>query len=156
LRHANNLESNGAYKTFKEVLKLQGTEIIAINGKRGWWRRLPSKAFTSSKPEGDAGGNQVYDLSEVTEGAIENWVDQIRMGEGVKMRIPVGLIEVQQEDLAEAVREGGIKFGKDGEVKIEEVVKEKIKEEKVKEEPAKEKILYEGEGFKMEEIHDEL
>jgi len=42
-------------------------EIIAINGRRGWWKRLPSDGKITAK--------------DVTEEAIENWVDAIRLGE---------------------------------------------------------------------------
>ena len=79
-------ESNPSYATIKTALGLQGTEIIAINGKRGWWRKLPSKAAA-------------YIDAEVSEAAIESWVDAIRMGEGAKLKVPAGLIEQEEAEV---------------------------------------------------------
>jgi len=47
-------------------------EIIAINRKRGWWRK--------------------YEGSDLGLEAVENWVDAIRMGEGAKSKLPEGII----------------------------------------------------------------
>jgi len=85
-------QSNPSYDTIKTALGLQGTEIIAINGKRGWWKKLPSKAAA-------------YTEAEVSEAAIENWVDAIRMGEGAKLKVPAGLIELEPEEVTEPVPE---------------------------------------------------
>lgn len=121
-------ESNPSHETIKTALGLKGTEIIAINGKRGWWRKLPSK--------GDA-----YTEDEVTETAIENWVDGIRLGEGAKMKVPEGLIDEEApeptpEATPEAQMPEGLKF-------------EFLDEDGKPMEGA-------GPGIKIEEVHDEL
>ncbi|KMU91744.1 hypothetical protein CIHG_09551 [Coccidioides immitis H538.4] len=56
-------------------LKSDIVEIIAINGKRGWWRRYDSA---------DGSKYGVVDL--------EKWVDQVRMGEAEKHKIPEGAL----------------------------------------------------------------
>ncbi|KAG4441053.1 hypothetical protein IFR05_003461 [Cadophora sp. M221] len=82
-------EANSGFRKIKDSLNL-GTEIevIAINGRRGWWKKLPS-------------GDKVS-LADVSEEAIENWVDTIRLGEGAKKKLPKGLIP---EELEEPVAE---------------------------------------------------
>ena len=67
------------YSKLKDALKLQGTDVIAINARRGWWRKLPIK--------GDALAE-----ADVSEQAIESWVDSIRLGEGAKETLPEGLV----------------------------------------------------------------
>lgn len=55
-------------------------EIIALNGRRGWWRRYePSE-------------NADYSLARV-----ESWVDAIRLGEGSKNRLPDGIIATEEQ-----------------------------------------------------------
>ncbi|KAL1848641.1 hypothetical protein Plec18167_002266 [Paecilomyces lecythidis] len=79
---------NSGSKTLRESLGLPGDdksiEIIALNGRRGWWRRY------------DAGENGQYGLHE-----IEAWVDAIRLGEGSKEKLPEGVIVQQKEEEAE-------------------------------------------------------
>jgi len=78
--------SNAAYKSIQESLKLKGnTEFVAVNGKRGWWRQLPQ------------GGDKLTE-KDVTEEALENWIDSIRLGEGAKQRLPGGLIPEEVEE----------------------------------------------------------
>ena len=48
-------------------------ELLAVNGKRAWWRH-----YDSSKGFGAI--------------AVENWVDGIRFGEGKKQKLPEGLV----------------------------------------------------------------
>lgn len=67
------------YKPVKELLGLDDFAIIAINAKRGWWRALPTA------------GEQMSE-TDITEEAIERWVESIRLGEGAKQRIPDGLV----------------------------------------------------------------
>ncbi|KXT14978.1 hypothetical protein AC579_7766 [Pseudocercospora musae] len=69
LPHSND---QGAALRMKLGLSTSDVEIVAINGKRGWWTHFPSKEFTSIK--------------------IEDWVDAIRMGDFKKTKIPDGLI----------------------------------------------------------------
>jgi protein disulfide-isomerase A6 len=55
--------------TVKKTLSKSGkTEIVAINRKRGWYRN--------------------YESQDMSIEAVEAWIDQIRMGEGPKLRLP--------------------------------------------------------------------
>ncbi|KAK1049580.1 hypothetical protein LTR74_017276, partial [Friedmanniomyces endolithicus] len=47
-------------------------EILAVNGKRGWYRHYPSTSFSQN--------------------AIEDWVDAVRMGDTPKHDLPSGLV----------------------------------------------------------------
>ncbi|KAH7305831.1 hypothetical protein B0I35DRAFT_109122 [Stachybotrys elegans] len=69
----------------REALNLnEDVEIIAINARRGWWRRY-SNGFK-------------FDLE-----AVEAWIDAIRLGEGEKMKLPEGLVvELPKEPEPEA------------------------------------------------------
>lgn len=53
-------------------LPAEGVDIVAVNRKRGWWRQ--------------------YSNTDMSQEAIENWVDAIRMGEGVKNKLPEGIL----------------------------------------------------------------
>ena len=55
-------------------------EIIALNGRRGWWRRY------------DPSENTDYSLARV-----ESWVDAIRLGEGSKSKLPEGIVVTEAE-----------------------------------------------------------
>jgi len=78
-------ESNEGYAAIKTALNLQAFDVVAMNAKRGWWRKLPASADKLTE-------------SDVTELAIENWVDAIRLGEGAKLKLPSGLVpEVPEE-----------------------------------------------------------
>lgn len=84
---------NPGFSQIKETLELKGdTEIIAINGRRNWYRSLPSK------------GNSLL-AEDVTVEAIENWVDSIRLGEGEKKKLPRGLIAEEEEEVEETIVE---------------------------------------------------
>ncbi|KAJ5186997.1 hypothetical protein N7449_009991 [Penicillium cf. viridicatum] len=80
---------NTGSKTLREALELgdgQTVEIIALNARRGWWRRFSSA---------DADFGAV---------AVESWVDGIRLGEGVKQKLPEGIVagvEAEAEPEAE-------------------------------------------------------
>ena len=76
---------NTGSATLRDALKLGGEkefELIAVNARRSWVRRF----------EGDAFGSQ----------AVENWVDNIRFGEGSKGVLPESLIVA---DTAESEKE---------------------------------------------------
>jgi protein disulfide-isomerase A6 len=107
-------EKNGGYVQLKGALGLgDGMQIIAINGRRGWWRKLPSDTVISAK--------------DVSEEAIENWVDSIRLGEGAKEKLPEGLIPEEPEELVLEEQEP---------LKEEPIVVEEVKVEETKaEEP---------------------
>jgi protein disulfide-isomerase A6 len=84
---------NTASKTLRDALELadgQTVEIIALNARRGWWRRFSG-----------AGA----DFGAV---AVESWVDAIRLGDGAKEKLPEGIVvsveaEVKPEAEAETV-----------------------------------------------------
>jgi protein disulfide-isomerase A6 len=85
---------NSGAKTLRAGLGLSedqtSVEIIALNGRRGWWRR--------------------YDASESQDfGAVsvEAWIDAIRLGEGSKSRLPEGVLVEQKEGDKEADKETG-------------------------------------------------
>lgn len=69
---------NPSHKTLVEKLDVKGeVELVAVNAKRGWWRRY----------EGDFGA-----------GSVSEWVDAIRMGEGERRELPGGLVEEKGHD----------------------------------------------------------
>jgi protein disulfide-isomerase A6 len=64
------------------LLEESATELIAVNGRRGWWRH-----YTQTEKDGFAFH------------AVESWVDGIRLGEGTKAKLPEGVvIEDKQQD----------------------------------------------------------
>jgi protein disulfide-isomerase A6 len=66
-------EGNAAAQGLFESLELSGeVEIIAVNARRSWWRR--------------------YEGSEFDAESIASWVDDIRMGEGSKKKLPENLV----------------------------------------------------------------
>lgn len=70
-------EINSGSQTLRTALGLQDSksvEIIAINSRRGWWRRYS-----------DA---ENFGLT-----AVEGWVDAMRLGEGAKEKLPEGLVK---------------------------------------------------------------
>jgi protein disulfide-isomerase A6 len=112
-------QATAGYTSLKEKLGLKDFDIIAINAKRGWWRALPRS------------GADIQE-GEVSQEALESWVETIRLGEGVKQKLPDGLVP-------------------------EEPVEESV----VPEEPAaaEEPIIVEevkGEDEVKEDVHDEL
>lgn len=86
---------NTGSKTLREALALDGqtVEIIALNARRGWWRRF-------SGADADFGAV-----------AVESWVDGIRLGEGAKQKLPEGIVagvEAEAEAEAEAKPEAEV------------------------------------------------
>ena len=74
---------NTASITLREALKLGGEkdfELVAVNARRGWWRRYSGEKFDFH--------------------SIENWVDNIRFGEGSKEVLPPALLEKEEEPAA--------------------------------------------------------
>ncbi|QSZ36345.1 hypothetical protein DSL72_006221 [Monilinia vaccinii-corymbosi] len=83
---------NPGFSQIKEALGLKDhANIIALNGRRNWYRSLPSK------------GDSLL-AEDLTIEVIEDWVDSIRLGEGEKKKIPAGLIP-EEEEIEEAVVE---------------------------------------------------
>lgn len=102
---------NPGFSQIKEALGLKGdAEVIALNGRRNWYRALPSK------------GDSLV-AEDLTIEAIENWVDGIRLGEGEKKKIPEGLIpeEVEETIVEEAAPEPEPKAADGPQIIIEEL-----------------------------------
>ncbi|POS87405.1 hypothetical protein EPUL_000660 [Erysiphe pulchra] len=78
-------ESNPKYKNLKDKLSLEGKAIIiAVNGKRAWWRHLTDADFSSQS---------------AIEISLERWISAIQLGEGEKKKIPTGLITEDSEKI---------------------------------------------------------
>lgn len=106
-------ENAGAAK-IRDALKLGSeTAVIAVNGRRGWWRNIPSGDSVSEE--------------DVREEAIERWVDAIRLGEGAKHKIPAGLIPEEAE-------------GEEAEAAAGEAQEPIVTEEKEKEKEEKQQV----------------
>ncbi|KAK8112280.1 uncharacterized protein PG998_008737 [Apiospora kogelbergensis] len=71
-------------------------EIVAVNGKRKWWRQY----------EGDLSSE-----------SIESWIDAIRLSEGTKKKLPAGVLSEVAEETPQAEKV---------EVKIEDEIKVKV------------------------------
>ncbi|KAK4451347.1 protein disulfide-isomerase MPD1 [Podospora aff. communis PSN243] len=72
-------KSNAGAASILKALDLSGNiEIIAINARRGWWRHYQGADF------GQAG--------------LEAWIDAIRMSEGVKKKLPEGIVAISVEE----------------------------------------------------------
>ena len=74
---------NTASVTIRDALKLGGAkdlEVVAVNARRGWWRRYPGEKFDFH--------------------SVENWVDNIRFGEGSKEVLPEALLGKEKEEAA--------------------------------------------------------
>ncbi|KAI0839243.1 thioredoxin-domain-containing protein [Hypoxylon sp. FL0890] len=95
--HTDNEVTTSVFKS----LGLSGeVEIVAVNGKRGWWRHY----------EGD------FSLE-----SVESWIDAIRLSEGEKKKLPEGLVgEAVEETTAEK------KPAETVEVKVEESVEVEV------------------------------
>jgi len=72
-----------------EVLEALGlskiVDIVAINGKRGWYRPLPRE------------GEELQE-ADITHAKIEKWIQSIIVGEASKKKLPSGLIEEVEEE----------------------------------------------------------
>ena len=74
---------NTASVTIRDALKLGGEkelELVAVNARRGWWRHYPGEKFDFH--------------------SVENWVDNIRFGEGSKEVLPEALLGKKEEETA--------------------------------------------------------
>jgi protein disulfide-isomerase A6 len=70
----------------KEALGISGKiELIALNARRGWWRR--------------------YEEGEFKVHSVESWIDSVRMGEGEKQKLPKGVVVEKPETTEEAKAE---------------------------------------------------
>ncbi|KAK3329960.1 hypothetical protein B0H66DRAFT_597513 [Apodospora peruviana] len=72
-------KSNEGTVSLLKALDLGGdVELIAINARRGWWRH--------------------YEAADFGHVNIENWIDAIRMSEGVKKKLPEGIVAISVEE----------------------------------------------------------
>ena len=94
---------NTGSKTLRESLGLpaddKSVEIIALNGRRGWWRHY------------DAGEDGDFGLHK-----IEAWVDAIRLGEGSKEKLPTWRMWRQQRKCGAKCHQQVGQNGKEAEV----------------------------------------
>ncbi|KAK3694454.1 hypothetical protein B0T22DRAFT_452541 [Podospora appendiculata] len=74
-------KSNEGAASLLKALDLSGdVEIIAINARRGWWRH--------------------YEAADFGHESVESWIDAIRLSEGVKKKLPEGLVAISVEEPA--------------------------------------------------------
>jgi protein disulfide-isomerase A6 len=99
--------SNSQASTLREKLDLSsGIELVALNGKRSWYKHYSRTSFRQAE--------------------VEDWIDSIRMGEGAKQSVPDGLI-MEREDLPpEPVYLDSSKFDKSSKEAMKESVKEQM------------------------------
>ena len=72
-------KSNEGAGYLLKALDLSGeVEIIAINARRGWWRH--------------------YEAADFGHENVESWIDAIRMSEGVKKKLPEGIVAISVEE----------------------------------------------------------
>ncbi|KAH8901025.1 thioredoxin-domain-containing protein [Thozetella sp. PMI_491] len=72
-------QNNRAAAELIKTLELSSeVEIIALNARRGWWRQFAGADF----------GHE----------AVEGWIDAIRLSEGVKKKLPEGLVAISIDD----------------------------------------------------------
>ncbi|KAI0853465.1 thioredoxin-domain-containing protein [Daldinia vernicosa] len=88
-------DNEAAESVFKSLGLPGEVEIVAINGKRGWWRHY----------EGDFSFE-----------SVEGWIDAIRLGEGAKEKLPEGVIGEVAEEPTESVE---VKIEEDVKVEVE-------------------------------------
>lgn len=78
--------SNEQAASLLKSLSLTGdVEIVAINARRGWWRH--------------------YDAADFGHESVESWIDAIRMSEGVKKKLPEGIVAISVEESASSSSE---------------------------------------------------
>ncbi|KAK0730924.1 hypothetical protein B0H67DRAFT_466214, partial [Lasiosphaeris hirsuta] len=74
-------KSNAGASALLKALDLGSEiEIIAINARRGWWRHYEGADFSQTN--------------------LEAWIDAIRMSEGVKKKLPDGIVAISIEESA--------------------------------------------------------
>jgi protein disulfide-isomerase A6 len=84
---------NSGSATLRDVLKLRGDdqlELVVINSRRGWWRKYQGEQYDRQ--------------------SVEDWVDNIRYGEGERRKLPEGLVIGASEE-KENMPEGELKPG---------------------------------------------
>lgn len=96
-------------RTALGLAKGSAVEVIALNARRGWWRRF---------------GAADEDFGAV---AIESWVDGIRLGEGAKEKLPEGIVSGAEAE-AEPEVEAETAPEPEAEVEVEEQVEPEAEE----------------------------
>ena len=76
------IEDVGVLKDKLDLKFDHGVEILAVNARRGWWRR--------------------YGSGEFSVGELEAWIDTIRLGEIEKQKLPEGIVREAKEPEAES------------------------------------------------------
>ncbi|CAD6503553.1 BgTH12-03214 [Blumeria graminis f. sp. triticale] len=80
-------EMNPKYATMAKELSLDDKlSVIAVNGKRMWWRQMHQPEDSSTKALGKT---------------LENWISSIQLGEGEKLKLPSGLVVENFEEIVE-------------------------------------------------------
>ena len=74
--------NEGAAPLLKALELTRDVEIIAINARRGWWRH--------------------YDAADFGNESVESWIDAIRLSEGVKKKLPEGVVAISVDEPASA------------------------------------------------------
>ena len=80
--------TNPSSQILRDALKLgdeKALELVAVNGRRGWFRRFETGKYDSL--------------------AVETWIDNIRFGEGSKGKLPDELFMVESAATEEEVKE---------------------------------------------------
>lgn len=87
------------------------TELIAVNGRRGWWRRY-----------------QPVEREDFAVSHVEAWIDAIRLGEGAKSKLPEGVIVDEGSSATETESSTATEETKVEETQTEEGSKEEEEE----------------------------
>ncbi|KAL1956884.1 hypothetical protein VTO42DRAFT_6732 [Malbranchea cinnamomea] len=127
-------------RMLKDKLDLQleqGIEVIALNARRGWWRRY------------DPGESKSFGVAE-----LEAWIDSLRLGEGEKQKLPDGVVQSLGKREPESEPEPEPEVQPEEEL-IPESVKEDIPEAEPEQEPVADEASELSEESKEPE-HDEL
>ncbi|KAL2168901.1 hypothetical protein VTG60DRAFT_6736 [Thermothelomyces hinnuleus] len=77
--------NEGAANLLKALDLIGDVELVAINARRGWWRH--------------------YDAADFGIESVESWIDAIRMSEGVKKKLPEGIVAIAVEEPTSAAPE---------------------------------------------------
>ncbi|KAK4129116.1 thioredoxin-domain-containing protein [Parathielavia appendiculata] len=72
------LSNEGAAPILKALDLTGDVEIVAVNSRRGWWRH--------------------YDGADFGHESVESWIDAIRLSEGVKKKLPEGIVAIAVEE----------------------------------------------------------
>ena len=133
-------DSNSQAAALRSKLTLgKGLEVIALNGKRTWYRHYTPTTFSRA--------------------SLDDWIDAIRMGDSSKLSVPTGLI-AEKSDLPPEVEPLNEKQQMEAEM---DAMRAKMQGQAQKDDPdgfeaLKERMkgqLPEGMDFEMEEIDDD-